>query len=415
MAEFYQCKLIGIRPKERMTFRNAAKDIMTFSILIFVSILIAAADAFSSPKLPQIESFSVTNSPQHNNNNNDNNNAVLSIHTPSMRKSCSQITLFAATKSSTTTTKTVMGPPPETKPDYASIHGPLGPLADRLFLTIFRLKMASRLANDNGNNSNNSNATTTAKTPHSDLPLDDFQGIIELTSQMNSHYRNRTHVQQIAQQVLVSLFPPFILDRYPTWFARPFPEFSAKMCAWATVVGGTWLMGECVVNDIPEEELEKVVYSTADDRGGERRRSNNTRKSNTWGKNQGVLVKRCRFLEESQCASICINSCKIPTQNFFRENMGLPLTMTPNYETGECQFSFGRVPTEEEERLARDTPCLRRCPSGGGMRSWHDGKLYDDYGGDGKWLEDLKALAEETKKPTKSEEAMISTCILMED
>mmetsp|Transcript_11619 Transcript_11619/g.25140 ORF Transcript_11619/g.25140 Transcript_11619/m.25140 type:complete len:358 (+) Transcript_11619:151-1224(+) len=72
MAEFYQCKLIGIRPKERMTFRNAAKDIMTFSILIFVSILIAAADAFSSPKLPQIESFSVTNSPQHNNNNNDN-------------------------------------------------------------------------------------------------------------------------------------------------------------------------------------------------------------------------------------------------------------------------------------------------------------------------------------------------------
>mmetsp|Transcript_11647 Transcript_11647/g.24642 ORF Transcript_11647/g.24642 Transcript_11647/m.24642 type:complete len:81 (+) Transcript_11647:153-395(+) len=76
MAEFYQCKLIGIRPKERMTFRNAAKDIMTFSILIFVSILIAAADAFSSPKLPQIESFSVTNSPQHNNNNNDNNNTT---------------------------------------------------------------------------------------------------------------------------------------------------------------------------------------------------------------------------------------------------------------------------------------------------------------------------------------------------
>jgi len=24
------------------------------------------------------------------------------------------------------------------------------------------------------------------------------------------------------------------------------------MCAWATVVGGTWLMGECEVNDIPE-------------------------------------------------------------------------------------------------------------------------------------------------------------------
>lgn len=28
----------------------------------------------------------------------------------------------------------------------------------------------------------------------------------------------------------------------------------------------------------------------------------------------GVLVERCRYLEEVGCASICINSCKVPTQ-----------------------------------------------------------------------------------------------------
>lgn len=28
----------------------------------------------------------------------------------------------------------------------------------------------------------------------------------------------------------------------------------------------------------------------------------------------GVLVERCRYLEQSGCASICINSCKVPTQ-----------------------------------------------------------------------------------------------------
>lgn len=28
----------------------------------------------------------------------------------------------------------------------------------------------------------------------------------------------------------------------------------------------------------------------------------------------GVLVERCRYLEEAGCASICINSCKVPTQ-----------------------------------------------------------------------------------------------------
>lgn len=40
-----------------------------------------------------------------------------------------------------------------------------------------------------------------------------------------------------------------------------------------------------------------------------------------------VHVCRCRYLEETGCASVCINSCKLPTQRFFAEDMGLPLTM----------------------------------------------------------------------------------------
>jgi len=131
-------------------------------------------------------------------------------------------------------------------------------------------------------------------------------------------------------------------------FAKPFPEFSAKMNAWATMVAGVWLMGECEVNDC---EID----------GGE------------IGVNQGVLVKRCRFLEESGCASVCVNSCKIPTQKFFIEDMGIPLTMTPDYETGECQFSFGLSVSAEGEFDAKNTPCIGRCPSAGGMRKWHEG------------------------------------------
>ena len=117
------------------------------------------------------------------------------------------------------------------------------------------------------------------------------------------------------------------------------------MNAWATYAMGTWLMGECEVNDV---EIDGVTY-----------------------KDQGLLVKRCRFLEESGCASVCVNSCKIPTQNFFIEDMGLPLTMTPDYETYECQFTFGKMPSEQDEFDAKNTPCLSRCPSAGGMRDWH--------------------------------------------
>lgn len=99
----------------------------------------------------------------------------------------------------------------------------------------------------------------------------------------------------------------------------------------------------------------------------------------------GVLVERCRYLEEAACASICggcgpeafkvgclldvaqhphlvscrrhhstrsqlkrpgcaaclragaVNSCKVPTQEFFARDMGLPLTMTPNYDDFSCQ------------------------------------------------------------------------------
>ena len=107
-------------------------------------------------------------------------------------------------------------------------------------------------------------------------------------------------------------------------------------------------MGECDINDVTLDD--GTVY-----------------------KNQGLLVKRCRFLEESGCASVCVNSCKIPTQRFFLEDMGLPLTMTPDYDTHECQFSFGVIPDEVGELDARLTPCLSRCPTSGSMREWHNG------------------------------------------
>jgi Beta-carotene isomerase D27-like, C-terminal len=52
--------------------------------------------------------------------------------------------------------------------------------------------------------------------------------------------------------------------------------------------------------------------------------------------------------------------------------MGLPLTMEPNYDTFECQFSFGKTPTDETEALAKSTPCLTRCPAVGSLRRLHD-------------------------------------------
>lgn len=342
-------------------------DIMMMLFFFLLVVIVPGANAFTQPS-------------RYHNHPASRNRATKKLYQTSATENYeegiqTQISRIPASKRSST----IEGPPIESKPDYSSINGPLGPLVDTILMSLFRFKLAQRL----------SRSDNEVITPDSKLPLNDFMGIIDLTSRMNAQHSNRKTVQTYAQEVLVSLFPTFILDRYPSWFAKPFPEFSAKMCAWATVVGGTWLMGECEVNDVPE----------MDENGG--------------GKRMGVLVKRCRFLEESQCASICVNSCKIPTQNFFYENMGLPLTMTPDYSTGECQFAFGKLPTEEEERAAKDTPCLMRCPSSGGMRSWHNNNKEQQPtdSESGQWLEDLKALGELQKMSNGS----VSSCSLMED
>ena len=37
-----------------------------------------------------------------------------------------------------------------------------------------------------------------------------------------------------------------------------------------------------------------------------------------------------RYLENSGCVGMCVNMCKIPTQDFFTNEFGLPLTMIPS-------------------------------------------------------------------------------------
>jgi hypothetical protein len=44
--------------------------------------------------------------------------------------------------------RTVRGPDLATKPDYGNIHGPLGKVVDRLFLTVFRTQLAKHVGVD---------------------------------------------------------------------------------------------------------------------------------------------------------------------------------------------------------------------------------------------------------------------------
>jgi hypothetical protein len=81
------------------------------------------------------------------------------------------------------------------------------------------------------------------------------------------------------------------------------------------------------------------------------------------GQRGGLVVEKCKFLQESGCKGLCLHQCKIPAQEFFKEELGLDLTVRPNFVTQECQWSFGEVPVCVEEDESFPKGCLVGCDS----------------------------------------------------
>ena len=181
--------------------------------------------------------------------------------------------------------------PPTPAPRYAEIDAQ--PL-NRAVMALFRRKMVAALGG-------------------ADSQLEGYPAIIDLTRRLNRRYPTARETQLATRAILNSLFPSWLPGAFKVMFSRPLPALSCRLNAFATAATCQWLMGPCQVNDV--EELD----------GGAR------------GAGMGVRVERCRYLEEAGCASVCINSCKVPTQEFFARDMGLPLTMTPNYDDFSCQ------------------------------------------------------------------------------
>jgi hypothetical protein len=83
----------------------------------------------------------------------------------------------------------------------------------------------------------------------------------------------------------------------------------------------------------------------------------------------GLVVEKCAFLQESGCKGMCLNICKLPAQAFFADNLGLPLTVSPNFETQECQWSFGEVPANPADDPTWPQGCLAGCPTRAEVRA----------------------------------------------
>lgn len=202
----------------------------------------------------------------------------------------------------------------------------------------------------------------------------DFNGVREACLDLVRTSTSARETRARAMRILKTLAPRWAFGAFAA-ILRLFPDwFKARHAAAVTPVLMGWLVGDAEVNDggegVTYEDGEKAPTSAwaALDPNGERAPA---------GYKQGVLLKRCRVLEETGCAAVCANVCKHPTQKFFTEDIGLAMTMTPNYETYECQFTYGAKPKEVGEDEAFKTPCFRQCTASTTMKDAQCGNCLD--------------------------------------
>ncbi|KAK9864268.1 hypothetical protein WJX84_010435 [Apatococcus fuscideae] len=217
---------------------------------------------------------------------------------------------------------------------------------------------------------------------NTDSQLPGYDGVMELTKDLSQRYATPQQVQQNTVQILSSLFPSWLPPAFKAVLSANIPGPACKLNAWVTAFTCQWLMGPSQVTDVETDDgnLLKSQGVKIERRGTAcwptvwleivpsfgRGLVDSQRVKAASDKQAGATVNSKQgagFLESSACASVCINCCKIPTQEFFRTEMGLPLRMTPNYEDYSCQFDFGVAPLPPEEDEAFHIPCFEQCPS----------------------------------------------------
>ncbi|XP_071920208.1 beta-carotene isomerase D27, chloroplastic-like isoform X2 [Coffea arabica] len=74
-----------------------------------------------------------------------------------------------------------------------------------------------------------------------------------------------------------------------------------------------------------------------------------------------VHIKKCRFLEGTNCVGMCTNLCKMSSQEFIKDSLGMPLNMVPNFDDMSCDMTFGQEPPLVINDPAFVQPCYKIC------------------------------------------------------
>ncbi|CAH9111639.1 unnamed protein product [Cuscuta epithymum] len=158
-----------------------------------------------------------------------------------------------------------------------------------------------------------------------------YDGLVEAATAVSRNF-DSAQQQKIVFQALQNAIPGPILLLMR--MVLPRLTLGSEYCAAFTTLFFTWLVGPC--------EVKKAE--------GEEKREKNV-----------VHIKKCRFLEESNCVGMCTNLCKIPSQTFIMNSLGMPVNMVPNFDDMSCEMIFGEHPPSQSEDPALNYPCYKSC------------------------------------------------------
>ncbi|XP_059625936.1 beta-carotene isomerase D27, chloroplastic [Cornus florida] len=160
---------------------------------------------------------------------------------------------------------------------------------------------------------------------------DGYEGLVEAVRVVSKNF-NPTQQSELVIQALDKAFPRPILSLMRTMLSQS--KFTREFFATFTTIFFAWLVGPCEVREMEfDGSREKNV----------------------------VHIKKCRFLEESNCVGMCINLCKIPSQKFINDSLGMPVNMVPNFDDMSCEMIFGQCPPAPENDPALGQPCYKLC------------------------------------------------------
>jgi len=189
-----------------------------------------------------------------------------------------------------------------------------------------------------------------------DSPIPGFAGVMELVREVNDMEGTADQLQKKARKVFEGILPSLFIGWIPPiWknYIKPiFPSWAANSSFFLVFyLLFPWLMGPMEGDDFAEVEvpqsLRNVLFFLPA----------------TVRLPQTVKAERCRFLEQSKCASVCVNTCKVPSQTWLGDDFGMKVHIQPNYDDFSCRWRFGTQPPPLMEDEAVMVPCFSNCPT----------------------------------------------------